>query len=130
MSIDNPTLTVADNLDVASGEPQSWTLVRADEFVAAWLDPEVWLFENRDGGQYGIRGWSNNELPWYLDDSAKLRDGMLVITVRRKSVSGKSFTSAHQHPRLVCVSLRAHRSQHPPARRPGCVTGLLDFVAS
>ena len=94
VNIDNPTLTVADNLDVTSGAPQSWTLVWSDEFDAAQLDPEVWFFENGDGSQYGIPGWGNNELQWYLEDSAELRDGKLVITAREESVSGKNYTSA------------------------------------
>jgi beta-glucanase (GH16 family) len=94
VNIDNPVLTVADNLDVTSGDPQSWTLVWSDEFDAAQLDPEVWFFENGDGSQYGIPGWGNNELQWYLEDSAELRDGKLVITAREESVSGKNYTSA------------------------------------
>jgi len=94
VNIDNPTLTVADNLDVTSGAPQSWALVWSDEFDAAQLDPEVWFFENGDGSQYGIPGWGNNELQWYLEDSAELRDGKLVITAREESVSGKNYTSA------------------------------------
>ncbi len=93
VNIDNPTLTVADNLDVTGGR-ESWTLVWSDEFDAAQLDPEVWFFENGDGSQYGIPGWGNNELQWYLEDSAELRDGKLVITARRESVGGKSYTSA------------------------------------
>ena len=94
VNIDNPTLSVADNRDVTSGDPTSWTLVWSDEFDAAQLDPEVWFFENGDGSQYGIPGWGNNELQWYLEDSAELRDGMLVITARQESVGGKSYTSA------------------------------------
>ena len=94
VNIDNPTLTVSDNLDVTSGDPQSWTLVWSDEFDAAQLDPEVWFFENGDGSQYGIPGWGNNELQWYLEDSAELRDGKLVITARQESAGGKSYTSA------------------------------------
>jgi len=94
VNIDNPTLSVADNLDVTSGDPQSWTLVWSDEFDAAQLDPEVWFFENGDGSQYGIPGWGNNELQWYLENSAELRDGNLVITARREAAGGKSYTSA------------------------------------
>jgi beta-glucanase (GH16 family) len=94
VNITDPTLTVADNTDVISGDPSSWTLVWSDEFDAAQLDPEVWFFESGDGSQYGIPGWGNNELQWYLEDSAEIRDGSLVITARRESVGGKSYTSA------------------------------------
>ena len=92
MNIDNPTLTEVDNFDVSPSD--TLTLVWADEFDAARLDPEVWYFENGDGSQYGIPGWGNNELQWYLEDSAELRDGMLVISAREESVGGKNYTSA------------------------------------
>ena len=94
VNIDNPTLTRKTYLDVKPNDPSSWTLVWSDEFDAARLDPEVWFFENGDGSQYGIPGWGNNELQWYLEDSAELRDGKLVITARRESAGGKSYTSA------------------------------------
>ena len=92
VNITNPTLTVADNFDVSPGD--TLTLVWSDEFDAAQLDPEVWFFESVDGSQYGIPGWGNNELQWYLEISAELRDGMLVITARQESVGGKNYTSA------------------------------------
>ncbi len=97
VNIDNPTLAVADNFDVSPGD--TLTLVWSDEFDAAQLDPEVWFFENGDGSQYGIPGWGNNELQWYLEDSAELRDGMLVITAREQSVNGKNYTSARLNTR-------------------------------
>ena len=70
------------------------TLVWSDEFDAARLDPEVWFFETGDGSQYGIPGWGNNELEWYLPDSAQLENGLLRITARQESRSGKNYTSA------------------------------------
>lgn len=92
VNISNPTLTVADNTPVAPGGPL--TLVWSDEFNADKLDPRTWFFESGDGSQYGIPGWGNNELQWYLPDGALLRDGRLVITARRESSNGKSYTSA------------------------------------
>ena len=92
VNIDNPALTVADNSPVSPGD--TLTLVWSDEFDAAKLDPETWYFESGDGGQYGIPGWGNNELQWYLPDSARLDNGLLVITARRESSNGKSYTSA------------------------------------
>ena len=68
--------------DVSPGD--TLTLVWGDEFDAAQLDPEVWFFENGDGSQYGIPGWGNNELQWYMPDSAELSNGMLVITAREE----------------------------------------------
>lgn len=99
VNIDDPTLIVADNLPVTPGDPQSWTLVWSDEFDAAQLDPETWFFESGDGSQYGIPGWGNNELQWYLEDSAELRDGKLVITARQESVEGRNYTSARLNTR-------------------------------
>jgi len=97
VNIDNPTLTEVDNFAVSPGD--TLTLVWSDEFDAAQLDPEVWFFENGDGSQYGIPGWGNNELQWYLEDSAQLRDGMLVITAREESAGGKNYTSARLNTR-------------------------------
>ena len=97
VNIDNPTLTMADNFDVSPGD--ALTLVWSDEFDAVQLDPETWYFEDGDGSQYGIPGWGNNELQWYLADSAELSNGNLVITARRESVSGKSYTSARLNTR-------------------------------
>ena len=97
VNISNPTLTVADNFDVSPGD--TLTLVWSDEFSSAQLDPKVWFFETGDGSQYGIPGWGNNELQWYLPDSAQLSNGMLVITAREESESGKNFTSARLNTR-------------------------------
>jgi beta-glucanase (GH16 family) len=92
VNISNPTLTVANNFDVSPGD--ALTLVWSDEFSSAQLDPAVWFFETGDGSQYGIPGWGNNELQWYLPDNARLSNGMLVITVRDEPQSGRNYTSA------------------------------------
>lgn len=92
VNISNPVLTVANNSPVTPGG--ALTLVWSDEFGAAKLDPYKWYFETGDGSQYGIPGWGNNELQWYLPDSAQLSDGKLVITARRETISGKNYTSA------------------------------------
>ena len=92
VNIDDPRLVVADNSPVSPGG--TLTLVWSDEFDTDRLDPEKWFFETGDGSQYGIPGWGNNELQWYLPDSALLEDGRLVITARRESAGGKSYTSA------------------------------------
>lgn len=92
INIDNPTLTVASNSAVTA--VGGLELVWSDEFDAAELDPEVWFFERGDGSQYGIPGWGNNELQYYLEDSAGLENGLLVITAREEDVGGKQYTSA------------------------------------
>ncbi len=92
VNITNPALTVANNSAVSPGE--ALTLVWSDEFSDPQLNPETWFFESGDGSQYGIPGWGNNELQWYLPDNAELIDGMLVITAREQSQNGKNYTSA------------------------------------
>lgn len=92
VNIDNPVLRTASNSRVTPGG--ALTLVWSDEFNQAQLDPKSWYFESGDGSQYGIPGWGNNELQWYLPDNAQLRDGRLVITARTESRGGKNYTSA------------------------------------
>lgn len=88
VNIDNPTLVVALNDEVSEGD--TLTLVWSDEFNGASLDPETWFFEEGNGSQYGIPGWGNNELQWYLEDSAELSDGLFVIAAREESMGGKN----------------------------------------
>jgi len=54
------------------------------------------VLRDRDGSQYGsdLIGWGNDELQWYLPDSAQLNDGKLKITVRRETAGGYNYTSA------------------------------------
>lgn len=96
VNISNPILTLVDNTAVGGG---GLSLVWSDEFDDAQLDPEVWFFESGDGSQYGIPGWGNNELQWYLPDNAALANGLLTITAKEESQSGKSFTSARLNTR-------------------------------
>ena len=88
----NPTLTLADNADVSPGD--TLTLVWSDEFDGTQLDPDVWFFETGDGSEYGIPGWGNNELQYYLPDSAQLVGGVLQIEARAESIGRFDYTSA------------------------------------
>ena len=92
VNITNPVLTVADNSAISPGD--TLNLVWSDEFDGTQLDPEVWFFESGDGSQYGIPGWGNNELEWYLPDSAELSNGLLIITARSEQQGGADYTSA------------------------------------
>ncbi|MEO0347017.1 MAG: glycoside hydrolase family 16 protein [Pseudomonadota bacterium] len=80
----NPTLTVALNEEVDPGE--SLTLVFSDEFDGTSFDTSKWFFETGDGTEAGIPGWGNNELQYYLPDSAQLEGGMLKITAREEQL--------------------------------------------
>lgn len=97
VNITNPVLTVANNNAVTVGGTMN--LVWSDEFDGAQLDPEVWFFEEGDGSQYGIPGWGNNELQWYLPDSAELSNGHLIITAHEEAQGGKNYTSARLNTR-------------------------------
>ena len=91
-NIDNPQLVTAINYAVSPGDNLS--LVWSDEFDGAQLDPEKWFFESGDGSQYGLTGWGNNELQWYLQDNAELNNGMLIITAREEIANNSRYTSA------------------------------------
>lgn len=75
--------------DPASSDP-TLTLVWSDEFNGSSIDKTKWNFEvNGDGG-------GNGEAQYYTDSStnAGIMDGKLVITARKESYKGKSYTSA------------------------------------
>ena len=92
ININNPALNIPSTFPVSDGD--LLTLVWSDEFDAAQLDPQVWFFETGDGSQYGIPGWGNNELQYYLPDNARLENGVLKIEARRETVGDFGFTSA------------------------------------
>ncbi len=97
VNIDDPALIVADNVPVAPGEEMS--LVWSDEFDGDRLDPATWFFETGDGSQYSIPGWGNDELQWYLPDSASIENGILLISARRQRQGDFQFTSARVNTR-------------------------------
>ena len=88
----NPVLTIALNNDVSPGD--GLTLVWSEEFDGAQLDPDVWFFETGDGSEYGIPGWGNNELQYYLPDNAQLGGGLLTIEARQQQLGRFEYTSA------------------------------------
>ncbi len=92
VNIDDPTLVIANNDEVSPGD--ALTLVWSDEFDGTALDPYSWFFETGDGSEYGVPGWGNNELQYYLPDNAWLEGGMLKIEAREESVGAFDYTSA------------------------------------
>ncbi len=76
-----------------------WKLVWSDEFEGEKIDRTKWGFQvgngfyNYDAKQW-IHGWGNDELQYYTEDNATLRDGKLVIQARKESLHGCGFTSA------------------------------------
>ena len=85
-------LTIVDNVPIAHGGERK--LVWREEFNGPRLDPRIWLLEEGDGSQYGISGWGNGELQWYLPRNAQVANGSLVITARRQRHGEFRFTSA------------------------------------
>ncbi|MBT8140975.1 MAG: glycoside hydrolase family 16 protein [Gammaproteobacteria bacterium] len=94
---ENPTLKLFDNNPVS--DVNNMTLVWSEEFDDTRLDPETWFFEKGDGSQYGLTGWGNNELQWYLEDNARIDNGILVIDVKEEASNGRNYTSARLHTR-------------------------------
>ena len=85
-------LTVAFNTPVLSSGPRN--LVWSEEFDEPTLDPDTWFSETGDGSQYGLVGWGNNELQWYLPGNAQINAGHLVISAREEMHNGYDYTSA------------------------------------
>lgn len=66
----------------------TWQLVWADEFNGTSVNTTNWNFET------GAGGWGNNEQQYYRSQNASVSAGNLVITARRESFGGASYTSA------------------------------------
>ncbi len=76
-----------------------WNLVWSDEFDGKEIDRSKWGFQvgngfyNYDANQW-IHGWGNNELQYYTEENATLKDGKLVIEAKKESLHGCGYTSA------------------------------------
>ena len=115
-NIGNPTLVIPDTFPVAEGD--ELTLVFSEEFDGPNIRPEVWFFESGDGSQYGIPGWGNNELQYYLPDNAMIVNGVLEITARRETVGDFNYTSARINTRgSLRVQVWPHRGAASSCRR-------------
>ena len=78
---------------------EEWELVWSDEFEAGEIDRTKWGFQIGNGffnyqSNQWIHGWGNNELQYYTEDNAVVRDGKLVISARKESLHGCGYTSA------------------------------------
>ena len=67
-------------------------LVLEENFENGEIDSSLWSFETGTGQN----GWGNNELQYYTDrsENVKVEDGKLIITARKESFQGSSYTSA------------------------------------
>ena len=68
-----------------------YSLVWSDEFNGTSVDATKWTFETGGGG------WGNNELEYYQPQNATVSNGNLVITAKKETVSGQSYTSARMN---------------------------------
>jgi beta-glucanase (GH16 family) len=74
-------------LRVSNVFTQNWQLVWSDEFTSSISSD--WVFETGNGSS----GWGNNELEYYRSANASVQDGKLVITAKKESYGGYSYTS-------------------------------------
>ncbi len=56
-----------------------WVLIWSDEFNSNFLDLTKWEYMVGDGTDYGIPGWGNRELQYYLPGNVDVNNGNLVI---------------------------------------------------
>jgi beta-glucanase (GH16 family) len=77
--------------DVDPAVPGPWHLVFDDRFTGHTLDPAHWVTcydWNVDGCTNGAA--ENHELEWYLPSQVGVRDGVLTLTARRRTVRGST----------------------------------------
>lgn len=79
-------------LTVHTTSAQTWELVWSDEFDGVTLNANKWSLQFGDGCP-SLCGWGNNELEWYSGTNHAVSNGMLTITAKEESVSGKNYTS-------------------------------------
>ncbi len=68
-------------------------LVWQDEFNGMTIDETKWDFQEGTGAEYGLNGWGNNELQFYLRENASVQNGNLIITAKYNQYSN-SYTSS------------------------------------
>lgn len=74
---------------------QDYELVWSDEFDGTSLDENKWEIMIGDGTDYSLpSGWGNNELQWYTGENLSVKDGVLTVTAKKESRSGKDYTSS------------------------------------
>lgn len=68
---------------------EGYRLVWEDDFQGDSLDTSTWTYETGNNG-----GWGNQELEYYTDQNATVKDGILTIEARREEKNGYHFTSS------------------------------------
>ena len=65
-----------------------YELIWSDEFDGTSVNTANWNFDIGGGG------WGNNELEYYKAANAKVKNGILTITAKKKMIQGYNYTSA------------------------------------
>ncbi len=65
-----------------------YELIWSDEFDGTSVNTANWNFDIGGGG------WGNNELEYYKASNAKVKNGILTITAKKKAIAGYNYTSA------------------------------------
>lgn len=73
-------------------QDQGWQLVWSDEFSGDCLDPSKWSAEDWPAEK-------NNELQYYTPSNVEVQNGQLILTSKRESYRGRSYTSGAVHTR-------------------------------
>src|SRR4051812_12074835 len=81
------TIPAESSQAVAAAAP-TYQLVWSDEFNGTSVNTANRTFET------GAGGWGNNEQQYYRSQNATVSNGNLVITAKRESFGGASYTSA------------------------------------
>lgn len=118
-----------DGLEVPAGFDAETELLWADEFNAVEGSSPLsskWVPQNGDGTTYGIPGWGNGEMQWYLLEQAKHDgNGNLVIRATRSGagqydcyyagncqwISSKLVTLGKLHVKYGRISIRLKSAQ-------------------
>jgi len=67
-----------------------YSLAWSDEFNGTEINLDDWVYDIGTGSN----GWGNNELQYYTNRNAYLKDGNLVIRAQKEEFGGRSYTSA------------------------------------
>lgn len=77
--------------ETAPSTDGNYTLAWSDEFNGTSLNSSNWVYDTGTGSS----GWGNNELEYYTNrtSNVSVSGGSLVITARKESYNGSSYTS-------------------------------------
>ena len=75
-----------------------------DEFDGTEINPDNWVYDVGTGSN----GWGNNELQYYTNRNAYLKDGNLVIRAQKKNLAAEAILSATKNSGQAKLSVRAN----------------------